>query len=155
VALDPRNGGVLALVSLPNFDNNLFSQGTSIEDFEKISSDPQQPLFNRPVAGQYPTGSAIKPLIAAAALQENLISPEKLIDDTKGYIEVPHEYNPEIVYRFNDWKIHGWTDIRKAIAVSCNVYFYTIGGRVHYAEDGQGKVQKIHGGVRIRRKNRH
>lgn len=127
LALNPKTGAVLALVSLPNFDNNLFSQGISLGAFQEIKEDENQPLFNRVIAGQYPTGSTIKPLIAAGALQENLIDPQKQIL-AQGYIEVPHQYNPEIVYTFRDWKVHGWTDMRKAIADSVNVYFYTIGG---------------------------
>ncbi|MFH1181191.1 MAG: penicillin-binding protein 2 [bacterium] len=127
VAIDPKTGGVLSLVSLPSFDNNLFSKGMSQAQWQAFVSDPVNPLFNRAIAGQYPTGSTIKPLVASAALEEKIISPEKQIYDP-GYIEVPHRYDPEIVYRFNDWTVHGWTDMRKAIAESCNVYFYTIGG---------------------------
>ena len=127
VALDPRTGGVLALVSSPSFDNNLFQKGSDTEAIEKILKDPRDPLFNRALSGQYLIGSTIKPLIALAALEEKIISPEKKIY-AGGFIEIPHRYNPEIVYRFGDWAIHGWTDLRKAIAQSVNVYFYTIGG---------------------------
>lgn len=127
VAIDPKTGGVLALVSLPSFDNNLFNKGSDPEALANLLKDPQESLFNRVIAGQYPTGSTIKPLIASAALEEKIISPEKLIYDP-GQIEIPHRYNPEIVYTFKDWMVHGWTDIRKAIAESCNVYFYTVGG---------------------------
>lgn len=127
IALDPRTGGVLALVSIPGFDNNLFSRGISYEQFEAIISDPLNPLFNRAIAGNYPTGSIIKPFVASAALEEKIIDPDKKIF-TKGYIEIPNQYDPEIVYRFPDWKDHGWVTMRDAIAVSSNVYFYTIGG---------------------------
>lgn len=128
IAMDPRTGGILALVSLPDFDGNLFQQGaSSSEEIKKTLQDPQKPLFNRAIAGLYPTGSTIKPLMASAALQEKIISPEKKIYDP-GQIEVPHRYDPKIIYVFRDWTVHGWTDMRKAIAESCNVYFYTIGG---------------------------
>jgi len=127
IAMDPKTGGILSLVSLPNYDNNLFSKGVDIGGIKKILDDPLQPLFNLVISGEYPTGSTIKPLMASAALQEKIISPEKQIFDT-GKIEVPNEYNPEIIYTFLDWKPHGWVDLRKAIAVSCNVYFYTVGG---------------------------
>ena len=127
IALNPQTGGILALVSLPTFDNNLFSHGILPEAFQKIVNDPRQPLFNRAISGQYPTGSTIKPLIGAAILQENLISAQKQIL-CEGKIQVLHQYKPDIVYTFKDWKTHGWTDIRKAIAESCNVYFYTLGG---------------------------
>lgn len=128
VALNPKTGGVLALVSLPTFDNNLFQKGTGYEAINNLLQDSLQPLFNRVISGKYLTGSIIKPLIALAALEEKIISPEKKINDNLGYIEIPHQYNPEIVHYFHDWTIHGWTDMRKAIAESCNVYFYTIGG---------------------------
>ncbi len=127
VAIDPKTGGILALVSLPSFDSNLFAQGISQKALQKILNDSLEPLFNRAISGEYPTGSTIKPLIASAALQENIIDPEKSIY-TEGKIEVPHKYNPEIIYTFLDWKNHGWVDLREAIAVSCNVCFYTYGG---------------------------
>jgi len=127
VALDPKTGGVLALVSLPGFDNNLFSKRMSEEEWEQIDKDPLKPLFNRAISGGYPTGSAIKPLIASAALEEEIISPQKKIN-CQGQIEIEHKYDPEITYIYRDWKTHGWTDMRKAIGESCNIYFYTIGG---------------------------
>ena len=130
VALDPKTGGVLALVSLPDFDNNLFQKGADPQKLQELLEDPLKlnPLFNRAISGRgYLTGSTIKPLIAAAALEEKIISPEKQIY-AKGFIEVPDQYNPERVYIYHDWKVHGWTDLKKAIAQSVNVYFYTIGG---------------------------
>ena len=142
VALNPKTGGVLAMTSLPEFDNNLFSKGIDAESLQNNLNDPGKPLFNRAIAGEYPTGSTIKPLIASAALQEKIISPEKRINDP-GYIQIPHEYNPEIVYTFNDWAVHGWADMRKAIAVSCNVYFYTIGGGYQGQEGlGASRIKK-------------
>lgn len=128
VAISPKTGGVLAMVSLPGFDNNLFRKGADPEVINKLLQDPIEPLFNRVISGTYLTGSTIKPLIATAALEEKIITPEKKINDNLGYIEVPHQYDPEIIYYFRDWTIHGWTDLRKAIAQSCNVYFYTVGG---------------------------
>ncbi|MDI6591799.1 MAG: penicillin-binding protein 2 [Patescibacteria group bacterium] len=127
VALDPKTGGILALVSLPSFDNNLFSKGMAEQEWKKINNDPLKPLFNRAISGGFLTGSTIKPLIASAALEEKIISPQKKIN-CQGKIEVKHEYQPEVIYIFRDWKTHGWTDLRKAIAESCNVYFYHIGG---------------------------
>ena len=128
VALDPKNGGVLALVSLPNFDNNLFQKGADQKSLKGILEDPDNPLFNRAISSGYLTGSTIKPLIALAALEEKIISPEKKILDDKGQISIPNPYHPDQPWIFRDWKIHGWVDMRKAIAESCNVYFYTIGG---------------------------
>lgn len=128
VIMNPKNGEVLALVSLPAFDNNLFSQAVSQSDYAKLVGDPARPLFNRATSGSYPSGSTIKPMVAAAALQEKIIDPNRLVDDTKGYITIPNQYNPQEHYIFKDWKAHGFIDMRRAIAVSANVYFYTIGG---------------------------
>jgi penicillin-binding protein 2 len=128
VALDPKTGGVMAMVSLPSFDNNLFQKGSDSEALKSILEDPQKPLFNRAISGGYLTGSTIKPLIASAALEEKIISPEKKILDDKGMISIPNPYYPDQPWIFRDWKVHGWVDMRKAIAESCNVYFYTIGG---------------------------
>ena len=135
LAIDPRNGGILALVSLPSFDNNLFAQGISRESLAALENDPAEPFLNRVLAGQYPSGSTVKPLIAAAALEEEIIKPSRQID-CQGGISVFHKYNPEIVYHYPDWKVHGLTDIIKAIAQSCNVYFYTIGG-------GYGQIEGL------------
>jgi len=143
LAIDPKTGGVLAMVSLPSFDNNLFSQEITPSQWRELSENPLEPLNNRALSGQYLIGSTIKPLIALAALEEKIISPNKFINDEKGQIEIPHKYDPEIVYVFKDWAIHGWTDLRKAIAESCNVYFYTIGGGYGKQEGlGPSKIKK-------------
>jgi penicillin-binding protein 2 len=142
VAIDPKTGGILALVSLPSFDNNLFSRGISKEDWEKLQNDPKNPLLNRATSGQYLFGSTVKPFIALAALEEKIISSNKKID-CQGKIEIPHRYNPEIIYEFKDWTVHGLTDIRKAIAESCNVFFYTIGGGYQNQEGlGPSKIKR-------------
>ena len=128
VAMNPKTGGILALVSFPDFDNNLFQQNSEEQEtLPKLLQDSSQPLFNRAISGKYLTGSTIKPLIASAALEEKIISPQKQIYSS-GAIEIPHRYDPEIVYKFRDWTVHGWVDMRKAIAQSSNVYFYTVGG---------------------------
>jgi penicillin-binding protein 2 len=134
VAMDPRTGAILALVSYPSYDDNLFSKGISQTDYSQIANDPSQPLFNRAIAAKYPTGSTIKPFEASAALQEEIISPDKEINDP-GYILVKSQYDPNVTYRYGGVAPHGWVDMRKAIAVSSNIYFYTIGGGY---EDQQG-----------------
>ena len=130
IALNPNNGGVLALVSIPDFNNNLFSKGANQKALKKLLTDlqKQEPFLNRAISGLYPTGSTIKPLVASAALQEKIISPLKKIDDRTGEIIIPNKYNPKKFTIKKDWAIHGWVDMKKAIAESCNVYFYTIGG---------------------------
>ncbi|KKS11217.1 MAG: Penicillin-binding protein 2 [Candidatus Daviesbacteria bacterium GW2011_GWB1_41_5] len=139
VAMDPQTGAVLALVSYPSYDDNLFSGGISQEDFDKIQNDPSEPLFNRAVSAQYPTGSTIKPFEASAALQEKIISPDKQINDP-GYILVHNQYDPSIVYRYGGVQPHGWVDMRKALAVSSNIYFYTVGGG-YEGQEGLGPTR--------------
>ncbi len=127
LAINPNNGNILALVSLPDFNNNLFAQGISQDSLDFLENEFSQPFLNRALAGQYPSGSIIKPLIASAALEEKVISPSRKIN-CQGALNIFNKYNSQIVYNFPDWKAHGLTDMIKAIAESCNVYFYTIGG---------------------------
>lgn len=128
VAINPQNGAVLALVSYPSYDNNAFEGGISAEEYSKLLNDASKPLFNRPIAAEYPPGSTFKPMMAAAALQEHIISPTREISDS-GSINVGG-------WTFIDWKAHGQVDMIKAIAQSCNVYFYTVGG-------GYGDIQGL------------
>lgn len=127
VAIDPRDGGILAMVSFPEYDNNLFNQGDQ-KELNELLNNKDNPLFNRVISGQYPTGSTIKPIMALGALEEEIISPNKTITDYLGYIEVSNQYDSSITYKYRDNNIHGIVDMRKAIAVSCNTYFFTIGG---------------------------
>ncbi len=122
IALDPRSGEILALVSLPAFNNNDFSGGISIEAYSKYTSNPSQPLFNRAIAGTYPSGSTVKPVIAAAALKEGVITPRTTVNSVGG-IQVGPRFFP-------DWQAggHGITDVRKSIAWSVNTFYYYIGG---------------------------
>ncbi len=129
VAIDPRNGEVLAVVSLPDYDNNLFAKGISQADYSKLASDPAQPLFNKATQGAYPTGSIIKPFIGSAALQEHAITTDTLINDN-GALLVPNQYDPSITYTFRSYEPGGFglLNITKAIMLSSNVFFYTVGG---------------------------
>ena len=128
VVLDAKSGKILSLVSLPNFDNNIFNNNLRNKTYQELINNKNRPFFNRVISGFYPAGSTIKPFIASAALAENTIDPNYKIDDTLGYITVPNEYNPEITYVFHDWRPQGFVDMRRALAVSANVYFYEIGG---------------------------
>ncbi|MFH0712575.1 MAG: penicillin-binding transpeptidase domain-containing protein [Candidatus Jorgensenbacteria bacterium] len=118
IALNPKNGEVLALFNIP---------GVDASDPALSLNDKDRPFFNRAISGLYTPGSTIKPLHATAALSEGVISPEKQIF-SKGFIEVPNPYNPDSPSRFLDWKAHGWVDVRSALARSSNVYFYEVGG---------------------------
>jgi len=120
VALDPRDGSVLALVSVPGFDNNLFSEGIPGDAYRSLLNDPSKPLFDRAIAGEYAPGSTFKPVMATAALSEGVVDEHTQIE-SKGGISVGSFF-------FGDWKAHGFTDIRRAIAVSSDVFFYTVGG---------------------------
>ena len=122
VALDPRTGEILALVSAPSFDPNLFAVGMSTSQFRELQDDPDRPLFNRAVRGTYPPGSTIKPMLALAALETGAtyLSRKSLC---RGYFQLPGNE-----HRYRDWKPagHGPVDIHEAIAQSCDVYFYEI-----------------------------
>ncbi len=130
VVLDVKSGEILSLVSLPNFNNNMFNNNLINETYQELINNKNKPLFNRAIGGFYPVGSTIKPFMASAALAENTIDPNYKIDDTLGYITIPNEYDPKISYTFHDanWKPQGFIDMRRALAVSSNVYFYEIGG---------------------------
>lgn len=127
VAIDPRDGGVLALASLPSFDSNLFARGIAETDLDILGRDPNQPFLNRALSGLYPSGSIVKPLIAAAGLEEKIVRPNQTVD-CQGGISVTNQYHPEIVYYYADNAAHGPISLKDAIARSCNVYFYTLGG---------------------------
>ncbi|EKD24261.1 MAG: hypothetical protein ACD_81C00067G0006 [uncultured bacterium] len=119
IVMDPDTGEVLAMVSLPTFDNNRITK----EDL----TNTNRPLFNRVVSGLYNPASTIKPLVATAALQEGVMSTDKSVF-SKGYIEIPNPYHPDQPSRFVDWKAHGWVNVYSALARSSNVYFYAAGG---------------------------
>lgn len=124
---NPKTGEILAMVSLPNFDANQFSKNLTQEEYNRIFNDPSEPMFNRAVSGAYPIGSIIKPLIAVAALEEKIITPDRQIRAPL-QIEIPNPYFPQKLSIFKDWRDHGWVAMREAIAWSSNVYFYAIGG---------------------------
>ena len=128
VVLDVKSGKILSLVSLPNFDNNIFNNNLVNKLYQELANNKNRPFFNRAIGGFYPAGSTIKPFIASAALAENTIDPNYKIDDTLGYITVPNQYDPSITYTYRDWRPQGFVDMRRALAVSANVYFYEIGG---------------------------
>ena len=138
IAMNPQNGEVLTLVNLPSFDNNKITSSDLI--------NPLKPLFNRAISGVYSPGSTIKPLVAYAALKENIISPDRQIF-SRGHIDVPNPYFPDKPSRFLDWKAHGWVDMYSALARSSNVYFYALGGGFPDSElsliDGSIKIKGL------------
>jgi penicillin-binding protein 2 len=122
IALDPRNGEVISMVSSPSYDPNIFTSDQNTQSIESYIHDDRRPLFPRAISGQYPSGSTIKPFIAVTALTEHVISPSTIIQSTGG-IRIGKWFFP-------DWQAggHGPTDVRKAIAQSVNTFFYTIAG---------------------------
>ncbi|MFC1640831.1 penicillin-binding protein 2 [Patescibacteria group bacterium] len=122
VAMDPRNGEILALVNVPTYDNNLFSRGIKQNQFNELLEDEDQPLFNKATSGIYPPGSTFKPFVATVALEDGVVTPSTTIQST-GKITIGE-------WHFYDYDLsgHGSTDLKKAISRSVNTYFYYIGG---------------------------
>ncbi|AAZ96216.1 peptidoglycan glycosyltransferase [Thiobacillus denitrificans ATCC 25259] len=122
VALDPNTGGVLALVSKPGFDPNLFVDGIDPETWKSLNESPERPMVNRALRGIYPPGSTIKPLMALAGLELGLREPDDSIDDP-GFFRLPNSQ-----HRFRDWKPggHGIVDLRRSISQSCDIYYYRL-----------------------------
>ncbi len=127
VIIDVETGELLALTSFPGYDPNLIAVGRDKGKIGEYFADNRNPLLNRAISGLYTPGSIIKPFIAAAALAENIISPEKTIFSS-GQLEVVNPYDKTNKSIFKDWKAHGAVDMRRALAVSSNVYFYQISG---------------------------
>ncbi|PKM45579.1 MAG: penicillin-binding protein 2 [Gammaproteobacteria bacterium HGW-Gammaproteobacteria-1] len=122
VAIDPSDGAVLALVSLPSFDPNLFVNGIDTASYDALANSKEQPLFNRALNGQYPPGSTIKPLYGLLGLESGEIRPDTQIWDEGFYMLKGDER------RYRDWKKegHGWVDLNKSIVESCDVYYYEL-----------------------------
>ncbi|MBM4315485.1 MAG: penicillin-binding protein 2, partial [Deltaproteobacteria bacterium] len=123
-AMDPRSGAVLALVSSPAFDPNLFNSGISFRDWERLANDRRHPMENRSISGQYPPASTYKPIVAAAALEEGLITPE-----TAYYCGGAFQMGDRAFRCWNE-KGHGHVNLHRAIVESCDVYFYNLGQRL-------------------------
>lgn len=124
IAMDPKTGDILAFVSRPAFDPNLFASGISEKDWKRLAESPSHPLQNRAIQGQYPPGSIFKIVVAAAALEERVIKPEETVLCTG-----KHEFGDRV---YRDWKPegHGVVDLHKALVESCDVYFYQLGHAV-------------------------
>jgi penicillin-binding protein 2 len=121
IAMAPRDGSILALVSSPSFDSALFSGGISQQNWKKLSDDPLHPMENRVIAGQYPPASTYKMIVAAAALQEGLITAETSFQ-CDGFYELGDRK-----YRCWHKSGHGRISLHRAIVQSCDVYFYHVG----------------------------
>ena len=124
VVIDPRTGEVLAMVSLPGYDTNLFTHGISQADYDRLLKDPQKPLLNRAIAGQYAPGSTFKMVTATAGLQEGKITAQTLLS-CPPYINV----NGWIYHNWASYSL-GWMNVAKALATSCDTFFYQVAAMV-------------------------
>jgi len=126
VALDPRNGEILAMASTPSYDANMFVGGISNKAYQSLRNNPERPLYDRALRGQYPPGSTIKPVIALAGLEFDKTTPWRTIRDP-GFFKLPKQPR-----KYRDWKKggHGMVDLDKAITQSCDTYFYDLANRL-------------------------
>ena len=126
VAIDPRNGEILAMVSNPSFDPNPFVKGISNDAYQALQKDPNRPLYNRALRGVYPPGSTAKPYLALAGLESGAITPDFNIF-CPGYYQLPGSS-----HIYHDWKKggHGTVSVEKAIIQSCDVFFYILSNRL-------------------------
>lgn len=145
VAIDPKTGQVLAFVSKPGYDPNMFVRGVTNDEYDALQTDPLKPLYNRPLRGLYPCGSTIKPILAVKLLDDNIVSPDYTISDN-GFFRLPSSSN---VWRDWNWRTggHGTVNLHKAIVESCDVYFYNAStrmgiNRLHEAETQFGLGQR-------------
>ncbi len=146
VAIDPNNGDILAFVSTPAFDPNLFARGLTRPEYLALTENPDRPMYDRVIRGVYPPGSTVKPMMALAALENGVVTPENTVF-CRGAYRMPGVSRP-----WRDWKPggHGTVDMRKAIATSCDVYFYGIANemgvdRIHdyLTQFGMGTITGI------------
>ncbi len=125
--MDLKTGEMLAVTSYPEYDPNLLSTHKDAAKLQAEFNNPRNPFLDRFTDGLYAPGSIVKPFVALAALSEHVITPEKQILST-GQIAIPNIYDPTKSTIFRDWRAQGWVDMRHAIAVSSDVYFYEVGG---------------------------
>ena len=127
VVMDVHTGEILAMVSLPSFDNNIFSRTLSQEELDALQNEPGKPLLNHAIAEMYQPGSSFKPITGLAALQEGVATTSTTIT-SHGYITVQNEYDPSVLYVFKDWGALGTLDFYRGVAMSSDVYFYYLAG---------------------------
>jgi penicillin-binding protein 2 len=127
VIMDITNGEIISATSFPEYDSKILSLGKDKEKIREYLNDKRKVFMDKTISGLYTPGSIVKPFFALGALAENLIDPNKQILST-GSISIPNPYFPDKPTIFKDWKAHGWVDMRDALSVSSDVYFYAIGG---------------------------
>ncbi len=127
VIMDVNTGEVLAMTSYPEYDSQILTDGANSQAINQLLKNKNNPFLDRAINGLYTPGSIVKPYMSIAALNENIIDPNTKILST-GSISIPNVYDPLHPSVFKDWRAQGWVDMRHAIAVSSDVYFYEVGG---------------------------
>ena len=127
VIMDVGSGAVRAIVSYPSYDPNVMANSSSPGILAAYAANPGRPFLDHAVSGVYAPGSVVKPLIASGALTDGIITPHTVIDD-RGFISIPDPYHPGKSFVYRGWKALGPVDVRKAIAWSSDIFFYTVGG---------------------------
>lgn len=125
--MDVHTGEMLSMVSLPSYDNNIFSGSIDEAKLAELINAPGKPLVNHDLSEQYAPGSTFKTIVGAAALQEGVAAPWTTIT-SRGYILIPNDFDPNVVYRYPDWAPLGTLDFYSGLAMSSNVYFYYLAG---------------------------
>ena len=127
VILDVETGEVRAIVSYPSYDPGVMSEGAPADTIAGYSTDAGHPFLDHAVAGVYTPGSIVKPFVAAGALTDGVITPSTTVNDT-ALLTIDDPYHPGTTFRYTGWRALGIVDVRRAIAWSSDVFFYTVGG---------------------------
>ncbi len=125
--MDAQNGEIIASASYPEYNSEILSLGKDNASISQYLNDKRKVFLDRTLSGLYTPGSIVKPFVALGVLNEGVIDPSKKILSA-GSISIPNPFFPELKSIFKDWKVHGWVDMRQALAVSSDVYFYQVGG---------------------------
>lgn len=142
IIMDVRTGEIIALVNFPEYESQIVTDGTDKDKINKWLNDSNNPFLNRAIQGLYTPGSIMKIFVGLGVLEEGVIDPNKKIVST-GSISIPNPYVPDKPSIFNDWKAHGAVDFRQALAVSSNIYFYSVtGGYKDQKGIGIANIQK-------------
>ncbi len=127
VVVNAKTGEILAMVAIPDYDNNLFSTGIGSREWEQLLEDPRRPLVNSAIGGAWAPGSTFKLVTGSAGLQEGVVTANTVIY-SPGYIRIRNEVNPAVPFIFRDWAALGALNFRRALAMSSNVYFGCVAG---------------------------
>lgn len=146
--MNVHTGEVIALTSFPSYDPEVMADGDDIELIDAYNNDDRLPFLNKVIGGAYTPGSIVKPFVAYAALEHDVIDPNREIY-SNGQITLPNPYNPSNPSVFRDWRAHGSMTMREAIAFSSNVYFYLIGGGLPEIAVPQANVDRPMDGIGI------